>query len=133
MKWPDDYINKVICGDCLEVMKGIPDGAVDCVVTDPPYGIGIVSGAKPSGTIGGSKPFGSGGGSNIIQANIYPKVHGDDKPFDPQAILKQFPDKPIVLFGANYYAHSLPETSSWFFLSFFNAFRIPWTRSSMKI
>ena len=39
MKWPDDYINKVICGDCLEVMKGIPDGAVDAVITDPPYGV----------------------------------------------------------------------------------------------
>ena len=25
-------------GDCLEVMKGIPDGSVDCVITDPPYG-----------------------------------------------------------------------------------------------
>lgn len=37
MIWPDDYINKIICGDCLEVMKGIPDGAVDLVVTDPPY------------------------------------------------------------------------------------------------
>lgn len=40
MKWPDDYINKVICGDCLSVMKGIPDGAVDLVVTSPPYNIG---------------------------------------------------------------------------------------------
>ena len=39
MNWPDDYINKIICGDCLEVMKGIPDGAVDLVVTDPPYGV----------------------------------------------------------------------------------------------
>lgn len=37
MNWPDDYINKIICGDCLEVMQGIPDGAVDCVITDPPY------------------------------------------------------------------------------------------------
>ena len=37
MNWPDDYINKVICGDCLEVMKGIPDGTVDLIVTDPPY------------------------------------------------------------------------------------------------
>jgi len=25
-------------GDCLEVMKGIPDGSVDAVITDPPYG-----------------------------------------------------------------------------------------------
>ena len=39
MNWPDDYINKVICGDCLEVMKDIPDGAVDLVVTDPEWQI----------------------------------------------------------------------------------------------
>ena len=28
-------------GDCLEVMKTIPDNSVDLVLTDPPYGIGI--------------------------------------------------------------------------------------------
>lgn len=39
--YPDDYINKVICGDCLEVMKGIPDKSIDLVLTDPPYGIGL--------------------------------------------------------------------------------------------
>ena len=25
-------------GDCLELMKGIPDGSIDMVLTDPPYG-----------------------------------------------------------------------------------------------
>jgi site-specific DNA-methyltransferase (adenine-specific) len=30
-------------GDCLEVMRGIPDASVDAVVTDPPYGIGYAS------------------------------------------------------------------------------------------
>ena len=25
-------------GDCLEVMKDIPDGSIDMVLTDPPYG-----------------------------------------------------------------------------------------------
>lgn len=29
---------KLLQGDCLEVMKSIPDGSVDCVITDPPYG-----------------------------------------------------------------------------------------------
>ena len=24
-------------GDCLELMKNIPDGSVDCIITDPPY------------------------------------------------------------------------------------------------
>ena len=33
----------VVCGDCLELMKAIPDGAVDAVITDPPYGIGIAA------------------------------------------------------------------------------------------
>uniref|UniRef100_A0A6M3IWH8 Putative methyltransferase n=1 Tax=viral metagenome TaxID=1070528 RepID=A0A6M3IWH8_9ZZZZ len=28
-------------GDCLEVMKTIPDNSVDLVLTDPPYGIGV--------------------------------------------------------------------------------------------
>ena len=27
------------CGDCLELMKGIPDKSIDLIVTDPPYGI----------------------------------------------------------------------------------------------
>ena len=29
---------KLINGDCLEVMKGIPDKRIDCIVCDPPYG-----------------------------------------------------------------------------------------------
>lgn len=33
----DKYINKVIQGDCLEVMKGIPDKSIDMVLTSPPY------------------------------------------------------------------------------------------------
>ena len=31
---------KLYLGDCLEVMKSIPDKSVDAVITDPPYGIG---------------------------------------------------------------------------------------------
>lgn len=30
-------INQVIHGDCFEVLKNIPDGSVDAVITDPPY------------------------------------------------------------------------------------------------
>ena len=38
MKYPEDYINKIICGDCLEVMKGIPDKSIDMILCDLPYG-----------------------------------------------------------------------------------------------
>jgi len=33
----DEIINKVICGDCITVMKGIPDNSIDCCITSPPY------------------------------------------------------------------------------------------------
>ncbi len=35
----NNYINQIIQGDCLEVMKGFPDKSIDLVVTDPPYNI----------------------------------------------------------------------------------------------
>ena len=38
---PQSMINTVQCGDCLEIMAGLPDGCVDLVLTDPPYGVGI--------------------------------------------------------------------------------------------
>lgn len=30
---------KIALGDCLEVMKEIPDKSIDCVLTDPPLTI----------------------------------------------------------------------------------------------
>lgn len=32
-----EFQNKIICGDALEVLKQMPDGCVDCVITSPPY------------------------------------------------------------------------------------------------
>ena len=34
-------LNKIYCGDCLEVMKQIPDKSIDLVLTDPPYNINL--------------------------------------------------------------------------------------------
>lgn len=36
-------MNEIICADCLEVLKSMPDKSVDLVLTDPPYGIGIAA------------------------------------------------------------------------------------------
>jgi len=36
-------INTVIRGDCLNVMKDIPDMSIDCIITDPPYGMNYQS------------------------------------------------------------------------------------------
>jgi site-specific DNA-methyltransferase (adenine-specific) len=37
----ENYINTVINGDCIEVMKGLPEGSIDLIVTSPPYGVNI--------------------------------------------------------------------------------------------
>lgn len=34
-------LGKLYHGDCLEIMKEIPDGSVDLVLTDPPYNVGF--------------------------------------------------------------------------------------------
>jgi DNA modification methylase len=31
------FINKIICGDSLKVLKTIPSESIDCIVTSPPY------------------------------------------------------------------------------------------------
>jgi site-specific DNA-methyltransferase (adenine-specific) len=32
-----DFLDKIICGDCLEVMRDIPDNFIDAIITDPPF------------------------------------------------------------------------------------------------
>lgn len=39
MNWPNDFINQIICGDCIQVMQEIPDEFIDLVVTSPPYNL----------------------------------------------------------------------------------------------
>ena len=34
-----DFLNKIICGDVLNVMREIPTGSVDLIVTSPPYNL----------------------------------------------------------------------------------------------
>lgn len=38
--------NKIHLGDCLELMKEIPDKSIDLVLTDPPYGMNFQSGHR---------------------------------------------------------------------------------------
>ena len=35
----DKYINKIICGNAVEVMKEMPDNSIDLVITSPPYNL----------------------------------------------------------------------------------------------
>ena len=45
-----DFKNRIVWGDCEEVLKGIPDSSVDLIFTSPPYA------DQRSSTYGGIKP-----------------------------------------------------------------------------
>ena len=36
-------LNQIYCGDCLDLMREMPDKSVDLVLTDPPYGIKLTN------------------------------------------------------------------------------------------
>ena len=57
---PEPY--QLHLGDCLEVLKTLPDNSVDGIVTDPPYGIDFM--AKKWDSFGREKEYKSRGGYN---------------------------------------------------------------------
>ena len=89
---------RLILGDCREVMQSIK---ADAIISDPPYGIGYVH----------------GGGGKLGQHTNKKPIHGDDEQFDPAHMIEMFAGRslggaggklPIVLWGANNFAHLLP-------------------------
>jgi site-specific DNA-methyltransferase (adenine-specific) len=87
----------IYCGDCYEIVPQLSIRPA-ALITDPPYGIDLHTENK------------TGHRGNACPAGDYPKVHGDDKPFDPSPWLS-YPT--IVLFGANHFASRLPSASRW--------------------
>lgn len=37
LRFPDDFINQVICDDWLRAIRYIPDESIDLIIADPPY------------------------------------------------------------------------------------------------
>lgn len=37
----EKYVGKILNGDCVDVMKELPENSIDLIVTSPPYGVGI--------------------------------------------------------------------------------------------
>jgi len=72
-------------GDCREIL---PSVSADSVVSDPPYGINWMP---------------------RVQNRV--AIAGDAEPFDPAVLLSVGTQH--VIWGGNYFAHSLAETSAW--------------------
>jgi len=82
-------------GDCLAVMPTL--GKVDCVVTDPPYGVGYNPTRSQKSAASGNRKHQT-------------KIVGDDAPFDPTPFLGV--DK-WIFWGANNFSHKLPGAAGW--------------------
>ncbi len=67
--YPEDFINKIMCGDAIEIMKQIPNQKVDLVVTSPPYNL-------KNSTGNGMKDGRGGKWANAALQNGY--THHDD-------------------------------------------------------
>lgn len=39
MNFPDAYLNQILQGDCLALLKGLPDQSIDLIVTSPSYNL----------------------------------------------------------------------------------------------
>lgn len=74
LKYPDDYINKIICGDCLTIMQQMPDKCLDLVVTSPPYNL-------KNSTGNGMKDGRGGKWANAALVNGY-SHYDDNMPHD---------------------------------------------------
>jgi len=86
-------------GDCRDVLPELEP--VDCVITDPPYGMNCdTDNSRFTNRKGSQDSPGVGAGVPIV---------GDDRPFDPSPWL-EYPR--VVLFGCNHFAARLPVGST---------------------
>lgn len=115
--------HRLICGDSTDpavidrLMHGVK---AKLLLTDPPYGISVVSVDKK---VGGDKPFGSKGkvgygqkGKNkILDCNEYAPIIGDDTTDTARAnydVALTYTENQIV-FGGNYFTDFLPPSRCW--------------------
>lgn len=99
-------------GDCLELMKEIPDKSIDLILTDPPYGIGESN--ERNATRGGRTGFDGRKRSKIVKTTNFGHFE-----WDKERIKKEYFDemfrisKNQIIFGGNYYTDYLKPTSCW--------------------
>ena len=116
-------VHRLICGDSTDVnvIDRLMDGVkAKLLLTDPPYGISVVSVDKK---VGVDKPFGSKGkvgygqkGKNkILDCNEYAPIIGDDTTDTARAnyeVALTCTDNQII-FGGNYFTDFLPPSRCW--------------------
>lgn len=97
----EDITNKIICADCMDILKQLPDKCVDLVLTDPPYGIGEANGKNASrGNLAIAKDYGKKDWDNKIPAKeIFDEIFRVSKN--------------QIIFGGNYFIEYLHNSNCW--------------------
>jgi site-specific DNA-methyltransferase (adenine-specific) len=70
--FPEDFLDKIVCGDAVQVMKQMPDNSIDLIVTSPPYNL-------KNSTGNGMKDGRGGKWSNAALIDGY-EAHADNMP-----------------------------------------------------
>ena len=97
--------HRLVCGDCTDavVVERVMAGEkADAIVADPPYGMNLDtdwSGIRATGK--------SMGAAKKIKGKAYPRVIGDDKPFDATVLFDLWDVLEMFLFGADYYSETI--------------------------
>jgi DNA modification methylase len=109
----------LMCGDSHNDLPILLENIKpDLLLTDPPYGIGIVNQERShlssahkfvwnDAKIG----FGKVGTKGLVPAKEYKTIQNDDVDFNPTFLLDYA--KSIIIFGANHFANKLPNNSHW--------------------
>ncbi len=95
--------HRLLCGDSTkkdDIERLMGGEKADMVFTDPPYGIDLDTSYKGMPSRWASHKY-----DNKFQNRII----GDNKSFDASFVLANFPCKEVFLFGADYYANTLPN------------------------
>ncbi len=92
-----DYI---LCGDCLELMKDIPDKSIDIILTDPPYGKRADKGTN-----------GFGAAKNRRYTSEWDSKIPEKAVFDEMFRIS----KNLIIFGGNHFSCYLPPSNCWIF------------------
>ena len=135
--------HRLLVGDATkreDVERVMGGEKADALVTDPPYGMNLDT--DWSGIRG---TFQSLGFKKAIRGKAYPRVEGDDAPFDPAPILALWAINvsEVFLFGADYYAERIPDRAdgSWLVWDkrkesqsdgFGSEFELIWSRNKHK-
>lgn len=91
----NDLKNKIICGDCIKILKTIPSLSISCCITDPPYNYEIIgqnwdkneverrmNRIKESSTLVKNIPYGSGLSGGVRNERWYKRNRENTVSYD---------------------------------------------------